>query len=165
MAGGEFFAELAGETAGGPDQPLGVLGEEALADARLAVEAVQRGFGGDADEVAIAFFVFGEDEEVVVVVALGGGAVVLVFAHVELAAKDGFDSLGLGGVEEMDGAVDVAVVGHGDRGLAKFGDAVDEFLDVAGAVEKRVFGVQMEVREFGHRYFDSSRGAGGGLAG
>ena len=131
-------------------------GQVALADARLAVEAVQRCFRSDADQVAIAFFVFGQHEQVVVVVALRGGAMVLVLAHVELAAEDGLDALLLGGVEEVDGAVDVAVVGHGHGFLAEFGDAVDEFLDVAGAVEQGVFGVQMEVGEFGHRYFDSS---------
>ena len=55
-----------------------------------------------------------------------------------------------GGVEEVDGAVDVAVVGHGDGFLAEGGDAVDELVDVAGAVEEGVLGVQMEVGEFGH---------------
>ena len=37
-------------------------------DAGLAVEAVQRGFGGEADEVAVALFVFGQDQQVVVLV-------------------------------------------------------------------------------------------------
>ena len=58
----------------------------------------------------------------------GGGAVVFVLADVELAAEDGLDALLLGGVEEVDGAVDVAVVGHGGGGLAEFGDVVGEFV-------------------------------------
>ena len=37
-----FFAELARQAAGEADQPLGVLGQIALADARLAIEAMQR---------------------------------------------------------------------------------------------------------------------------
>ena len=150
FAGGELFAELAGEAAGGADEAFGVLGEPGLADARLAIEAVERGLRGDADEVAVALFVFGEDEEMVVVVALAGGAMVGVFADVELAAEDGLDALLLGGVEEVDGAVDVAMVGHGHRFLAEGGDAIDEFLDVAGAVEQGVFGMEMEVGKFGH---------------
>ncbi len=131
-------------------RPLACWASQALADARLAIEAVERGLGGDADEVAVAFFVFGEDEEVVVVVSLAGGAMVVVFADVELAAEDGLDALLLGGVEEVDGAVDVAMVGHGHRFLAEGGDAIDEFLDVAGAVEQGVFGVEMQVGKFGH---------------
>ena len=56
----------------------------------------------------------------------------------------------LGRIEEVHRPVDVAVVGHGDGLLAQRGDAVDELVDVAGAVEEGVFGVQMEVGEFGH---------------
>ena len=75
---------------------------------------------------------------------------VLVLADVELAAQDGLDALGFGRVEEVHRAVDVAVVGHGDGFLAERGDAVDELVNVAGAVEEGVFSVQMEVGEFGH---------------
>ena len=49
------------------DEAFAVFREEFLADAGLAVEAVERCFGGEADQVAIAFFIFGEDEQVVVV--------------------------------------------------------------------------------------------------
>ena len=55
-----------------------------------------------------------------------------------------------GRVEEVHRTVDIAVVGHGDGLLAERGDAVDELVDVACAVEEGVFGVQMEVGEFGH---------------
>ncbi len=67
----QVLIDLAGETAGEADEAFGVFREEVFADARLAIEAVQRGLAGEADEVAIASFVFGEDEEVVVVVAFG----------------------------------------------------------------------------------------------
>ena len=58
---GEDFAELTGETALGGDEAFGVLREIALGYPRLAIEAVERSFRRDADEIAIAFFVFGED--------------------------------------------------------------------------------------------------------
>jgi hypothetical protein len=150
VAGDEVFAELSTEAAREADEAFGVLGEIALADAGLAVEAVEGGFGGDADEVAIALFVGGEDEEVIVVVTFARGAVVLVFGDVELAAEDGLDAFFLGRFKEMDCAVDVAMVGHGDGLLAEGGDAVDEFGEVAGSVEEGVLGVEMEVGEFGH---------------
>ena len=76
-----------------------------------------------------------------------GGAVVFVLAEVELAAEDGLEVLLLHGVEEVDGAVDVAVVGHGGGGLAEIFEMGGEFVDVAGSVEERVVGVEMEVGE------------------
>jgi hypothetical protein len=51
----------------------------------------------------------------------------------------------------VDGSVDVAVVGDGGGGLADFGEVLGELVDVAGTVEERVVGVEMEVRELsGH---------------
>ena len=145
----EVLRDFAGEAAGEADEAFGVLGEEVLGDARLAVEAVERGLAGEADEVAVALFVFGEDEQVVV---LGSGsansrAVVVFFADVELAAEDGLEALLLHGVEEVDGAVDVAVVGHGGGGLADFFEVGGELVDIAGAVEEGVVGVEMEMGE------------------
>ncbi len=40
-------------------RPFGVFGEVVFADAGFAVKAMQGGFGGDAHQVAVAFFVFG----------------------------------------------------------------------------------------------------------
>ncbi len=45
---------------------------------------------------------------------------VVVLADVELAAEDGLDPLLLHGVEEVDCAVDIAMIGHGGGGLADF---------------------------------------------
>ena len=71
---------------------------------------------------------------------------------IKLAAKDRLDAFGFGRVEKVHRAVDIAVVGHGDGLLAEGGDAIDELVDIAGAVEEGVFGVQMEVGKFGHGY-------------
>ncbi len=149
----EVLGDLAGEAAGEADQAFGVFGEEGLGDAGLFVEAVEGGLGGEADKVAVAGFVFGEDEEVIVLgVRVGVLAEVGVFlADVELAAEDGLERLFVHGVEEVDGAVDVAVVGDGGGGLADLGEVLGELVDVAGTVEERVVGVEMEVGELcGH---------------
>ena len=143
---GDFALQAAGEA----DEPAGMLGEKLLADARLVVEAVQRGLGGDLDQVAVALFVFGEDEQVVVGVAFGGGAVVVLFADVEFAADDGLHARVLGGVDEMHGAKNVAVVGHGHGGHPHFLHALAELFDVTRAVEHGVVGVQVQVNELGH---------------
>ena len=76
-------------------------------------------------------------------------AMVVFLADVELAAEDGLQVLLLHGIEEVDRAVDVAVVGDGGRGLADLGEVLGELVDVAGAVEEGVVGVEMEVRELG----------------
>ena len=53
-------------------------------------------------------------------------------------------------VEKVHRAVDISVVRHGDRLLPQRRHAIDELVHVAGAVEQGVFGVQMQVGEFGH---------------
>ena len=53
----------------------------------------------------------------------------------------------LHGVEEVNGAVDVAVIGHGGSGLAEFAEVGGEFVYVAGSIEEGVIGVEMEVGE------------------
>ncbi len=152
VVGHEVLRNLAGEAAGEADEAAGVAGEEGLGDAGLAVEAVQGGLAGEADQIFVAFFVFGEHEEVVVLVAFALGAVVGGLGDVELAAEDGLDALLFGGVEEVHGAEDVPVVGHGDGFLADVVDVGEQLVDVAGSVEERVIGVEMEVRELGgHR--------------
>jgi hypothetical protein len=81
----------------------------------------------------------------VVFVFVEGSAVVVVFADVEFAAEDGLDSLLLHGIEEVDCAKDVSVVGHCGSSLADFAEVACEFVDIAGAIEKRVIGVKMKV--------------------
>ncbi len=127
-----------------------MLGEKFLADARLVIKAVQRGFGRDLDQVAVAFFVFGEHEQVVVGVAFGRGAVVVFFADVEFAADDGLHARMFGGVDEVDRAKDVAVVGHGHGGHAQLFHTLAKFFDVTSAVEHGVVGVQVQVDELRH---------------
>ena len=124
-----------------------MFGEKLLADARLVVEAVQRGFGDNLDQVAITLVVFRQHDEMVVAVALGRGAMIFLLADVELAAQDRLDARFLGGVDEGHRAEDVAVIGHGDRRHLELLDAVDQALDLAGAVEHRVVGVKMQMYE------------------
>ncbi len=138
-----------------PISPLRMLGEKFLADARLVVEAVQRRFGDDLDQVAIAFVVLRQHDQMVVAVALGRGAMVFLLADVKLAAQDRLHARFFGGVGECHRAEDVAVVGHGHGGHVQFLDALDQALDVAGAVEHGVVGVKMKMDELRLRHSDS----------
>ena len=141
------------QAAGKADQSSRVLGQKLLADARLVVETVERSFRGDLHQVAVAFFVFGEHEQVVVRIAFRRRAldVVVVFlADVEFASDDGLDTCFMGRIDEVHGAKNIPVVGHRHRGHAEFFDAMDQFFDVAGAVEQGVVAMQVQVDEFGH---------------
>ena len=129
-----------------------------LAHARLAIEAVQAGFTGEADQVAIALFVLRQHQQVVVLVVGRVGAMILRLAYVQFASQNRLDALGLGRVEKVNGPVDVPVVRHRDRLLSEGRHAINELVDVAGAVKEGVFGMKVEVGEFGHGpIFDFSR--------
>ena len=55
-----------------------------------------------------------------------------------------------GGVEEVDGSVDVAVIGDGNGLLSYVGDALHELFYVTSAIEEGVVGVQVQMGEFSH---------------
>jgi hypothetical protein len=133
-----------------------VFGEEAFADSGLVVEAIERSFRTDFDEVAIALFVFGQHQQVVITVALRFGAMIFFLADVEFAANDRLYTSFLGGIHEMYCAEDVAVIRHGHGRHAEFFGSLAEQLDVAGSVEHGVIGMQMKMDELswrsGHRH-------------
>ena len=64
-------------------------------------------------------------------------------------ANDRLEPSFLGFFLELPGAVKVTVIRYGESGLLELQRSVDEIIDAVGAVEKRVFGVAMEVDE-GH---------------
>ena len=66
--------------------------------------------------------------------------------EVGLEAEDRLDAVLLAGLVELDGAVHHPVVGEPERGLAERGGAGGQALDVRGAVEQRVLGVDVQVR-------------------
>ena len=111
--------------------------------------AVEVGAGDDFGEVLEAGGVFGEDGEVVVIFEAGDFFAEFFFAggDVEFAADDGFDFGFFGGLVEIDAAVEVAVVGHGDGGHFEFHGFGDEFVDAHGAIEEGVLGVDVEMDE------------------
>ncbi len=141
-----LLRNLTGEAARKTNQSPGILRQKILAHTRLAVEAMERSLGSQANQIAIAFFVLREHQQVVVLqVRIRLGAMVIFLADVKLAPKDGLDSLLLRSVEEVHGAKDIAMVGHGDSGLAQRMNMLDQFVYVAGAVEQRIICMQMEV--------------------
>ena len=140
-----------GEAAGEADQAVGVLREGLKVGARLVIEALEVGVGDELQEVLVAGEVLGDEAEVEDGLAVVIGAAVFLeaggFDEVELAADDGLDALGLGGVVELDRAVEIAVVGKGEGGHAEFHGPVHEPVDAAGAIEEAVVAVDVEMDE------------------
>ena len=66
---------------------------------------------------------------------------------VDFAADDGLHAARGGFVIEMLGGKQIAVVGDGHGGHAATSRLVNQFRDVAGAVEKAVVGMQMQMYE------------------
>ena len=75
---------------------------------------------------------------------------VFLFADVQLAADDRLDAGVLRGIEEMDCAEDVAVIGHGNGGHVQGLGAFAELGGVASAIEHGVVGMQMKMNEVRH---------------
>ena len=72
--------------------------------------------------------------------------------EVDLATEDRFHARLLAALEKLDGSVEVSVVRHRHRGHAEFRSTFGKILGADHAVEKREFGVQVEVDEgVGHR--------------
>ena len=66
---------------------------------------------------------------------------------VNFAADHGVDAVVLGVIVELDGAEEVAVIGHGDGGHFLLGDDLHELRDLAGSIEQRVVGVAVKMNE------------------
>ena len=127
-----------------------MLSEKLLADARLVIEAVQAGFRGDLDQVAIAFFIFRQHQQVIVGIALRRCAMVVLLADIKFAAVNRLDALLLRLIHVLHRAVDVAMVGHGHGLLPDFGHSLDQAGNAASAIQQRIIGMKMKMNEFRH---------------
>jgi hypothetical protein len=82
--------------------------------------------------------------------------VIVLLADVEFTTDDRLYSGFMRRIDEMHGAKNVAVVGHGDCGHAEFLHAMAKLFDVASAVEHGVIGMEVQVDELGLRHRVSS---------
>src|SRR5277367_1180364 len=111
----QLLAELTREAARKADQTGSMLGQILLADARLAVEAVQRSLRSDSYQIPVSLFVLCQHEQMIVIIALRVGAMVFLLADVELTAQDRLDAALLRRLKKMHRAINVAMVGNRDR--------------------------------------------------
>ena len=148
----EVERDLSREACREADQPVLVLLQDFLVDARPAVISLEKADGGELDEVLVPRAVTGEKHEVRVRRRRVHGPLPQLPAaerQVGFEPQDRPDLSRLGLLVEGPGAVQVPVVGDGERVHAERLDAVQQVRDPIGAVEERVLAVSMEVGE-GH---------------
>jgi hypothetical protein len=118
--------------AGEADEALVPLREQRRVEARVQA-LVRMGCREEAAEVRVAARSLDEEGDVGVV------------GERRLGAGDGPHADGLGGVGELERAVDAVVVGKREGGIAEVGGADGELLGKRGAVEEGVGGVRVEL--------------------
>ena len=139
----DALAEARLEAPGERDHALRVGVEQLHVDVGLAAaEAVEVAERGELDQVLEARLVAGQERQVVALVA-DFLAVVAVLAEIGLEAQDRLDVMLPAGLVELDGPVQDAVVGEPQGRHPQLGAAGRERVDLAGAVEQRVLGVDV----------------------
>ncbi len=140
------LARARGQAARERDDAFGVLREQLQVHARLAaVQAFEEALARERRQVPEALVGRRQQRQVV--------ALDLAFAHVTvvdevgLEAEQRLDTVLLGRLVELDGAVHDAVIGQAEGRLAEGGGALGELADVARAVEQRVLGVDVQMRD------------------
>ena len=68
-------------------------------------------------------------------------------SNIKFTSKDGLDANLLGCLEELDSAMHIAMVRHGDRRLPKRGRLLKHLRDSIEAVEETVLGVEVKMDE------------------
>ena len=142
------FGDLPRQTGGQGDKPPAVLPQQLHIDTGLDVEPLHEAHADHVAEVPVPLLVPAQQDQVA---ALGVqlvdpvGAFSILWSHVDLAADDGLDPLGLTGPVEVDGSVHNAVVRDRHGGLAQGLDPFCQTVDLAESVQEAVLRMDVEV--------------------
>ncbi len=149
LVGQDALVDLPLQARAHADKALAVLRQHLLVDARLVVHAIQVGDGDELHQVAVARLILRQQREMVGGIPRGGGVLFreLAGGHVDLAADDRLDPGLLRLLVELDGAEEVAMVGHGDRRHAELARLAHDLRDAVGPVQHGVLRVQVEMDE------------------
>ena len=131
------------------NQSVGPLAQRGLVHPRPIVKAVDKRIAAELDEVLPSDVVLGEQHEVVTAISDAAASFLAPIArgHVRLDAEYGLDSY-LGRLEvQLDGSMEVAMVGHGHRVHPQLANPPDQRTDAIRPVQQRVFAVQVQVNK------------------
>ena len=159
IGGAQESRDLGVQAPGEDEQPVGMLREELPIHAGLVIEPLQVRLRHELDEVLVARAIPYEDREVVgplIAAVLRAALAPAPGRHVELAAEDRLDAGLLGGEIEIDRAEEVAVVGERDRRKLELLRLRDELLELGGAIEQAVLGMDVQMDELAMLHLLSS---------
>src|SRR5262249_24509769 len=125
-------------------------GENFFVDSRHIMIAFQEGDGGHVNEIAKSCAILGEQSEMKAGVAAAAGFAMGAFAggHVCFIADDRVEAGLAAPLIELDGPVEIAVIGERQRVHALLFGAGDELRNPAGAVKQAVMAVAMQMNEW-----------------
>ena len=123
------------------------LRQQFVIHARLVIKAVEKSGRNQLDQVPVAFVVLAQQDEMIRALGFRAAILVIVRRDVHFAADDRLYAVRGGLMIKIRGGEKIAVVRHGDRGHPAARGFGGQFADFAGAVEKRVIRVQMQMYE------------------
>jgi hypothetical protein len=125
-----------------------VFSQHFFIDSRFVIEAFQMAGRNQPNKIAVAFQVFAKQYQMVNPLCAAGSLLPTPARDVDLATQDGFYSLGLSRLIELDRTKEIPVVGDSDGRHLLPGSLVNETIDGAGTVKQAVVGVEMKMNEF-----------------
>ena len=142
------LGDLAGQTRRQGDQPLRVRPKQLQINAGLYIKPLHKSLAHHVGQIPIARFILAQQHQMPgfgiifmdLVKPCAGG-------HIDLASDDGVNALRLAGSVKINGAVHHAVIRDGAGSLPHLLDALRQVADAAGAVQKAVFRMYMQVYE------------------
>ena len=119
-----------------------------MVNAGPVIKTLHVAFGGKLAEVAVANFIFGQQNQVIsLVVDFVGFSVVAVGGNVSFHADDGFDLVFFAGQIKLDGTKHVAMIGQGQSLLPQFGRPFGHDAGFHGTVKETVVGMVVQMHE------------------
>ena len=140
--------QLAGDAAAQADQALAVGGQDFLVDAGAEIEAFQKGPGRELQQVLEAGAVLGQEGDVIAGFLRAAGVFFVEAAargDIGLDAHDRVDAHVLGRLVELQGPVQVAVVGQGQGVHAQLFGPLQQAGDFSGAVQQAVMAMAVQM--------------------
>jgi hypothetical protein len=125
-----------------------VLGKKFVIHSRLVIKAVEVPRRNKLDEVPVALIVLAEEDQMIRARGIGTPVLAAIGRYVDFAADDWLHAVGDRLMVKGRSGKKIAVIGDGDRGHSAPRGLGRQFTDLAGAIEKRVVCVHMEMDKF-----------------
>ena len=124
-----------------------MLREQFVVHARLVIKTVEKTGGNELNQVAVTLVVLAQKDEMIRALGCRATIFVIVRRDVDFAADDRLHAVRCRLVVEIRGGEKIAVIRHRDGGHSAARGFGGQLADFAGAVEKRVVRVKVQMNE------------------